>query len=107
MQNLGLEGVVGKRHGSLYEPGKRSGLWIKRRTNREQEFVIGGYVPGARGFDSLIVGVYEKKRLLYVAKVKDGFVPRIRADIFPDLKKLQVTECPFANLPEPRSVALG
>ena len=63
VQKLGLEGVVGKRTGSLYEPGERSGAWIKRRTNREQEFVIGGYVPGARGFDSLIVGVYEKKRL--------------------------------------------
>ena len=25
----------------------------------EQEFVIGGYVPGTRGFDALLVGVYE------------------------------------------------
>jgi hypothetical protein len=41
----------------------------------EQEFVIGGYVPGARGFDALLVGVYERKKLIFVAKVKDGFVP--------------------------------
>ena len=75
VQKLSLEGVVGKRRGSLYEPGKRSGLWIKRRTNREQEFVIGGYVPGARGFETLIVGVYEKKLLTYVAKVKRRFCP--------------------------------
>ena len=59
--NSGLEGVVGKRTGSIYEPGERSGAWIKLRTNMEQEFVIGGYVPGARGFDALLVGVYEKK----------------------------------------------
>jgi bifunctional non-homologous end joining protein LigD len=58
---LGLEGVVGKRLGSVYEPGERSGAWIKLRANMEQEFVIGGYVPGARGFDELLVGVYEKK----------------------------------------------
>ncbi len=87
VQKLGLEGVVGKRIGSIYEPGERSGAWIKRRTNRAQEFVIGGYVPGARGFDSLIVGVYEKKRLHFVAKVKNGFVPRIRDEIFPDSEK--------------------
>ena len=45
MHKLGLEGVVGKRIGSIYEPGKRSGAWIKHRTNREQDFVIGGYIP--------------------------------------------------------------
>lgn len=104
---LGLEGVVGKRSGSLYEPGERSGAWIKRRTNREQEFVIGGYVPGPRGFDMLIVGLYEKKRLLYVAKVKDGFVPRTRDDIFPALKKRRTDECPFANLPEKKAARWG
>ena len=35
----------------------------------EQEFVIGRYIPGARGFDALVVGVYEKKRLIFLAKV--------------------------------------
>jgi ATP-dependent DNA ligase len=33
---------VGKRIDSTYEPGERSGAWIKHRTNLEQEFVIGG-----------------------------------------------------------------
>jgi bifunctional non-homologous end joining protein LigD len=45
VRKLGLEGVVGKRLGSIYEPGERSGAWIKFRTNMEQEFVIGGYIP--------------------------------------------------------------
>jgi ATP-dependent DNA ligase len=71
---LSLEGVVGKRIGSAYEPGERSGAWIKHRTNREQDFVIGGYIPGSHGFDALLVGVYENKRLIFVAKVKNGFV---------------------------------
>ena len=74
VRKLGLEGVVGKRIGSTYEPGKRSGAWIKHRVNREQEFVIGGYIPGAGGFDALLVGVYERKRVIFVAKVKNGFV---------------------------------
>jgi hypothetical protein len=43
---LGLEGVIGKRKGSRYESGKRTGSWIKYRINRGQELVIGGYFPG-------------------------------------------------------------
>ena len=100
VRKLGLEGVVGKRIDSTYEPGERSGAWVKHRTNREQEFVIGGYIPGAHGFDALLVGVYEKKELIFVAKVKDGFVPRIRDKLFPALKALQITQCPFKNLSE-------
>ena len=92
----------GKRIDSTYEPGERSGAWIKHRANREQEFVIGGYIPGAHGFDALLVGVHENKELIFVAKVKDGFVPRIRDEIFPALKKLKAAHCPFKNLPEKR-----
>jgi hypothetical protein len=57
--------------------------WIKLRANLEQEFVIGGYIPGARGFDALLVGVYKTKKLVFVAKVKNGFVPRVRGELFP------------------------
>jgi ATP-dependent DNA ligase len=97
VRKLGLEGVVGKRIGSTYEPGERSGAWIKLRANMEEEFVIGGYIPGARGFDALLVGVYEKKELIFSAKVKSGFVPRLRDEIFLALKKLQIARCPFTG----------
>ena len=107
VRKLGLEGVVGKRIDSRYEPGERSGAWIKLRTNLEQEFVIGGYIPGARGFDALLVGVYENKELVFVAKVKNGFVPRVRDEIFPALKALQTAKCPFENLPETRASRWG
>ena len=89
VRKLGLEGVVGKRTDSRYEPGERSGAWTKLRANMEQEFVIGGYIPGAHGFDALLVGVHENKELNFVAKVKNGFVPRIRDELFPALKALQ------------------
>ena len=88
---------------SAYESGERSGAWIKHRTNREQEFVIGGYIPGAHGFDALLVGVYENKEFIFVAKVKHGFVPRIRDEIFPTLKTLRAARCPFTNLPEKKA----
>jgi bifunctional non-homologous end joining protein LigD len=53
------------------------------------------------------VGLYENKRLIFVAKVKDGFVPRIRDEIFPALQKLSVVHCPFKNLPEMKASRWG
>lgn len=95
-----LEGVIGKRKDSLYEPGKRSGCWVKYRVNRGQELVIGGYIPGPRGFDSLIVGYYQGKDLLYVARVRNGFVPASRRQVFGRIRHLVSTTMPFANLPD-------
>jgi bifunctional non-homologous end joining protein LigD len=40
---LQFEGVIAKRKGSIYEPGQRSGAWLKYKINQLQEFVIGGY----------------------------------------------------------------
>jgi bifunctional non-homologous end joining protein LigD len=104
---LGLEGIIGKQAGSTYEPGECSGSWIKFRLNRGQEFVIGGYVPGAHGFDALLVGVHAKRQLQYVAKVRNGFVARVKKEIFPSLKERRVDQCPFPNLPETKSSRWG
>jgi hypothetical protein len=42
----------------------------KMRINLGQEFVIGGYMPGAHGVQSIIVGVYCDAQLQHVACVK-------------------------------------
>jgi len=96
----GLEGVVAKRQDGLYEPGKRSGSWCKYRINLGQELVIGGYTPGGNGFDALILGFYRGKDLLFSARVRAGFVPATRRQVFAKIKALKVSKCPFANLPE-------
>ena len=103
VQEQRLEGLVAKRRDSLYESGQRSGAWRKMRVNRGQEFVIGGYTPTARGFDALIFGYYDGDRLIYVARTRNGFTPRSRLQLFEQLRKLETTACPFANLPEARS----
>jgi ATP-dependent DNA ligase len=96
----GPEGVVAKRKDSQYEAGKRSGSWVKYRLNSGQELGIGGYVPGAHGLDSIIVGYYRRNELIYVARVRNGFVPASRRDVFERLRSLAALSCPFANLPE-------
>lgn len=95
----GLEGVIAKRSDGVYEPGKRSGLWSKYRINQGQEFVVGGYTPG-NPFDALIVGFYRGNDLIYAAKVRAGFVPTTRREVFARIKDLQTSKCPFVNLPE-------
>jgi DNA ligase D-like protein (predicted ligase) len=102
-----LEGIIAKRADSLYEPGKRTGLWSKYRINLGQEFVIGGYTPGSGGFDALIVGVYLKRELMFAARVRAGFVPATRREVFAQIKDLKINTCPFANLPEAQAGRWG
>ena len=95
-----LEGVIAKRKDSQYEPGKRTGSWVKYRVNRGQELVIGGYIPGPHGFDSLIVGYYRGKDLVYVARVRNGFVVASRLQVFEKIRHLVSQKMPFVNLPD-------
>ena len=59
----GLEGVMAKRKDSLYEPGMRSGAWLKIKAERTCDCVIAGYTQGQGGrgptFGALILGLYE------------------------------------------------
>jgi bifunctional non-homologous end joining protein LigD len=98
-RELGFEGIVAKRKNSPYQPGKRSGAWVKYKINHSEEFVIGGYTAGTP-FDALVVGYYDEDKLYFAAKVRNGFVPRVRREVFKELKALEPAECPFANLPE-------
>ena len=95
-----LEGVIAKRLDSSYQSGRRSGAWVKMRVNQGQELVIGGYVPASKNFDSILVGYYEDQKLLYAARVRNGFVPASREALFKRFRGLEVASCPFQNLPE-------
>lgn len=103
----GLEGVIGKRAESRYESGERSGAWVKFKTNKGQELVIGGYKPDINGFDYLLVGYYEGPELIFIAKIRNGFTPSLRRDVARKFASLRTSVCPFANLPEPASARRG
>ncbi|MGT2424690.1 ATP-dependent DNA ligase [Amnibacterium kyonggiense] len=76
-RELGLEGVVVKRTDAAYRPGARSKDWVKRKHERQQEVVVGGWRPGRGrregGVGSLLVGVNEDGRLRYAGRVGTGF----------------------------------
>jgi bifunctional non-homologous end joining protein LigD len=103
----GLEGLVAKRRDSRYEPGQRSGAWMKMRVNRGQELVIGGYTLGTKTFDALIIGYYEGDDLIYASRTRNGFTPAIRQRLYKLFKPIEVPTCPFANLPEAKSGRWG
>ena len=107
VKTQGLEGLVAKRRNSSYEPGLRSGAWMKMRVNRGQEFVIGGYTVGTKTFDALVIGYYEGDRLIYAARTRNGFTPATRQQLFKNFARLEVAECPFVNLPEAKSGRWG
>ncbi len=100
-KELSLEGIIAKRKGSVYQPGKRTRAWLKYKINKAQPFVIGGYTRD-NPFDALLVGYYDADTLLYTAKVRNGFVPRVRQEVARKIAGLETDICPFGNLPEKR-----
>jgi bifunctional non-homologous end joining protein LigD len=103
-QELGLEGLIGKRNGSRYEAGRRTGAWVKIKLYQEQEFVIGGYTEpeGSRKhFGALLVGFYEGKSFKFAGRVGTGFSEELLRSLHSNLSKLHVESCPFFNVPTP------
>lgn len=100
----GLEGVVAKRRNSPYRPGRRHPDWIKIKSFRTQEVVIGGWTDGrgerAGSLGALLLGVPAEEGLRYVGKVGTGFSERSRADLLAELHPLTARRNPFdAPLP--------
>lgn len=103
VRSLKMEGVVAKRRLSIYEPGKRSKSWIKVKFNQRQEFVVGGFKPSSTSVDSLVVGYYQGTRLHFAGRVRAGFTPHDRSEVFRLIEPLQVERCPFVDLPSART----
>jgi len=102
VKRRGLEGIIGKQRNSVYEPGRRSGEWIKLKCVEQQEFVIGGYTPpqGAREhFGAILVGYYENKKLVFAGKVGTGFTTKSLAMLYKKFRAEERPDCPFVDLP--------
>jgi bifunctional non-homologous end joining protein LigD len=110
VRRQGLEGIIAKAAGSRYEPGRRSGAWVKVKVHGEQEFVIGGFTAPRNSrthFGAILVGYYEGKKLLYAGKVGTGFDRGLLASLHAEFMRRKTAACPFANLPQPRKPRFG
>jgi bifunctional non-homologous end joining protein LigD len=98
--DFGIEGIVSKLANSVYE-STRSHSWRKIKCLKRQEFVIAGYTLSDKGlpFSSLVLGVYEKGKLIYSGRVGTGFSNKLRADLKKMLDRIARPTKPFAEIP--------
>ncbi len=100
----GLEGVIAKRKGSIYRPGRRSKDWVKIKAVNRQDCVIIGWSPGEgrRGgsVGALLAGVYRDGKLEYAGHVGTGFTDRTLQMLKEKLKPLETKEPPVATPPK-------
>lgn len=107
MREQGMEGLIAKRLGSRYEVGRRTREWLKLKVRRQQELVVGGWLPGEGNrsghFGALLVGYHESDepgaRLRYAGRVGTGFGEAELRRLSGELDRLDTSTCPFD--PEP------
>jgi bifunctional non-homologous end joining protein LigD len=106
----GLEGIIAKQPGSLYEPDRRSGTWLKLKVHGEQEFVIGGFSAPRNSrqyFGAILVGYYRDSELFYAGKVGSGFDAELLRSLHREFTKRRVETSPFVNLPQAKKPRFG
>jgi len=101
-RETGLEGIVAKRTSSVYV-SDRSPNWIKLKVTKTLDAVVGGWSAArtsAIPFGSLLLGLYEGKKLRFIGHVGSGFGQKGLRELAGRLKELSVTACPFDKVPE-------
>ncbi|SBW11190.1 DNA ligase D [uncultured Eubacteriales bacterium] len=104
-RELGMEGIVGKKADSIYS-GARNGDWVKLKCKKRQEFVIGGFTLSDKktsGVSSLLLGVYDGDKLVYVGRAGTGFRELDRKELEKGFESLKRTTSPFKPAPESRT----
>jgi bifunctional non-homologous end joining protein LigD len=116
-RKAGLEGIMGKKLASPYEPGRRTGVWVKVKNRNRQEFAIGGWLDGEGKRSghpgALLVGYYDKGKFVYAGKVGTGFTDAMLEKLQSSMKPLAQDKSPFdigappkkAHLVKPKLVA--
>jgi len=101
-----IEGIVSKLADSLYQ-SDRTKSWLKVKCSKRQEFVIVGYTRssnGLPGFGSLILAVYEKRKLVYAGRVGTGFTFKQRKALKAHLDAIARADSPLTEGPRMRNV---
>lgn len=103
-RRAGWEGIMAKRVDAPYLPSERSAAWLKLKLEFRQEFVVGGYTDPRRSrqyLGALLVGYYERGRLVYAGHVGGGFTQASLRDMSRRLAPLARATSPFAAVPKP------
>lgn len=99
----GFEGIVAKRKDSIYQPGRRSGAWVKFKVTSTAEFVVGGFTQGKGARESLgalLLGYWKGKELQYAGHVGSGLTEAAVKDLRKQLTERSMKSSPFAGKPD-------
>ncbi|HEX8041367.1 MAG TPA: DNA ligase D [Chryseosolibacter sp.] len=102
-EKMRLEGIIAKKADSLYQPGQRTRDWLKIKTVKQQEVVIGGYTRNensSKAFSALLVGVFQDGEFIFTGPVGTGFTAEAQKDILKKLRRLETSKCPFREVPD-------
>jgi len=100
---MGMEGIIAKKEDSIYIEGERTREWLKIKSNKRHEVVIGGFTKNegsAKTFSALLVGVFDNGRLDYMGKIGTGFNDKTQKEIMAKMKKLETKKIPFTETPD-------
>jgi bifunctional non-homologous end joining protein LigD len=101
-KETGLEGIVAKRTDSRYV-SDRSPYWVKLKVTQTLDAVVGGWTESrttALPFGSLLLGLYQGKKLRFIGHVGSGFDAKKHGELSNKLKELAAPACPFDDVPE-------
>jgi bifunctional non-homologous end joining protein LigD len=101
VREQGIEGIVAKRLGSRYFPGRRSEDWQKIAVRHTLRAVVGGYLPGegsrSSTFGSVLAGLYEPAGLRWIGAVGSGFTESTLRAFHSALCQIERPDSPFTN----------
>ena len=100
--NMGMEGIVAKKKGSRYSPGKSHQDWLKVKCRRTQTCLLGGYTLRGKLVNSLLLGVFRDGSLFYVGRAGSGLTAAQQEILSKQLPPLKINDSPFVNLPSSR-----
>ncbi len=93
-----LEGIMAKRKGSEYYPGKRSADWLKIKHHKTEEAIIAGFTAprgGRKYFGALVLGTIINGKLTYAGHTGSGFNTEVLKDMHAKLQPLIRENSPF------------
>ncbi|MBC8644932.1 hypothetical protein H9W95_15405 [Flavobacterium lindanitolerans] len=103
IQKLGGEGIIAKKITSKYHQNQRTKDWLKNKTIKQQEMVIGGFTEpqGSRnGLGALLCGYFDGNEFIYSGKVGTGFDDATLKKLRSKLDKMKRKTSPFKTAPK-------
>jgi bifunctional non-homologous end joining protein LigD len=100
---MNLEGIIAKRKDSKYIQGTRSKDWLKIKNTKTQDCVVIGYTTGEgnreKYFGSLILAVYEQRRLRFAGHTGSGFNTNQLERVYNTIKSMRINKLPIDHIP--------